>query len=63
MTLAHEYLAAKGIPLATNQVPYSLLTRQIESNGILDHGEQCDDIQDRGAACWCVNRQPALPSV
>lgn len=40
MTLAHEYLAAKGIPLATNQVPYSLLTRQIESNGILDQARQ-----------------------
>jgi aryl-alcohol dehydrogenase-like predicted oxidoreductase len=36
MSLAHEYLAAKGIPLATNQVPYSLITRQIETNGILD---------------------------
>ncbi len=35
MTLAHQYLAEKGIPLATNQVSYSLLTRQIETNGIL----------------------------
>jgi aryl-alcohol dehydrogenase-like predicted oxidoreductase len=40
MSLAHEYLAAKGIPLATNQVPYSLLTRQIETNGILDKARE-----------------------
>ncbi|MEB3310326.1 MAG: aldo/keto reductase [Snowella sp.] len=35
MSLAHRYLAEKGIPLAVNQVPYSLITRQIEDNGIL----------------------------
>jgi aryl-alcohol dehydrogenase-like predicted oxidoreductase len=35
MREAHGYLAARGIPLAVNQVRYSLLTRQIESNGIL----------------------------
>jgi aryl-alcohol dehydrogenase-like predicted oxidoreductase len=35
MREAHEILAARGIPLAVNQVRYSLLTRQIESNGIL----------------------------
>jgi aryl-alcohol dehydrogenase-like predicted oxidoreductase len=40
MTLAHQYLAEKGIPLAANQVPYSLLTRQIESNGILEKARQ-----------------------
>jgi aryl-alcohol dehydrogenase-like predicted oxidoreductase len=34
MREAHQTLAARGIPLAVNQVPYSLLTRQIESNGI-----------------------------
>lgn len=31
----HKILSARGIPLAVNQVRYSLLTRQIESNGIL----------------------------
>jgi len=36
MALAHQYLAEKGIPLAVNQVPYSLLTRQIEQNGTLE---------------------------
>lgn len=36
MRQAHQYLAARGIPLAVNQVRYSLLTRQIESNGILE---------------------------
>lgn len=40
MTVAHQFLADKGIPLATNQVPYSLLTRQIEGNGILEKARQ-----------------------
>jgi aryl-alcohol dehydrogenase-like predicted oxidoreductase len=40
MTQAHECLAAKGIPLATNQVPYSLLNRQIEDNGTLERSRQ-----------------------
>ncbi|XHX80615.1 MAG: aldo/keto reductase [Stenomitos frigidus ULC029] len=35
MRQAHKFLAARGVPLAVNQVRYSLLTRQIESNGIL----------------------------
>ncbi|MEO0538645.1 MAG: aldo/keto reductase [Cyanobacteria bacterium P01_A01_bin.123] len=35
MTDAHNYLAARGIPLAVNQVQYSLLHRKIESNGVL----------------------------
>lgn len=40
MTEAHEYLSAKGIPLAVNQVPYSLLTRQIEQNGTMAKARQ-----------------------
>ncbi len=36
MRQAHQYLAARGIPLAVNQVRYSLLTRHIETNGILE---------------------------
>lgn len=36
MRQAHKFLAARGVPLAVNQVRYSLLTRQIESNGILE---------------------------
>ncbi|MEA5567865.1 aldo/keto reductase [Anabaena sp. UHCC 0399] len=35
MREAHQILAAKGIPLAVNQIRYSLLSRQIESEGIL----------------------------
>ncbi|MDZ8110459.1 MAG: aldo/keto reductase [Nostoc sp. DedQUE12a] len=31
---AHQILADRGVPLAVNQVRYSLLTRQIESKGI-----------------------------
>ncbi|HOY31961.1 MAG TPA: aldo/keto reductase [Bacteroidales bacterium] len=36
MKKAWEALAKKGIPLASNQVPFSLLNRNIESNGVLD---------------------------
>ena len=35
MSLAHQILASRGVELATNQVRYSLLSRQIESKGIL----------------------------
>ncbi|NMG21050.1 aldo/keto reductase [Brasilonema bromeliae] len=35
MREAHQILAARGVPIAVNQVRYSLLTRQIETNGIL----------------------------
>ncbi len=36
MHQAHGYLAERGIPLAVNQVQYSLLHRKPESNGVLD---------------------------
>lgn len=36
MRLAHASLAKRGIPLASNQVEYSLLHRQPEVNGVLD---------------------------
>lgn len=36
MRQAYQQLAERGVPLAVNQVRYSLLTRQIESNGILE---------------------------
>ncbi len=36
MREAHSYLAARGIPLAVNQVQYSLLHRHIEANGVLE---------------------------
>ncbi|AFY41448.1 aldo/keto reductase [Nostoc sp. PCC 7107] len=35
MREAHQILAARGVPLAVNQVRYSLLTRQVESSGII----------------------------
>jgi aryl-alcohol dehydrogenase-like predicted oxidoreductase len=35
MRRAHAALAAKGLPLASNQVKYSLLDRRIEKNGVL----------------------------
>ena len=40
MREAHGYLAARGVPLAVNQVQYSLLARKIESNGVLDTARQ-----------------------
>jgi aryl-alcohol dehydrogenase-like predicted oxidoreductase len=36
MRVAHAALARRGIPLASNQVEYSLLHRQPETNGVLD---------------------------
>ncbi|MHA2384824.1 MAG: aldo/keto reductase [Candidatus Thorarchaeota archaeon] len=36
MISAHEALADRGIPLATNQVQFSLLHRNIEYNGVLE---------------------------
>jgi aryl-alcohol dehydrogenase-like predicted oxidoreductase len=42
MRQSHKFLAARGVPLAVNQVRYSLLTRQIESNGILDTARELD---------------------
>jgi len=36
MRSAYDLLAARGVPLAVNQVRYSLLSRQIERQGILD---------------------------
>ncbi len=40
MREAHQLLAARGVPLAVNQVRYSLLSRQIERNGIVDIARQ-----------------------
>lgn len=40
MREVHKILAARGIPLAVNQMPYSLLTRQIESNGVLETAKE-----------------------
>jgi aryl-alcohol dehydrogenase-like predicted oxidoreductase len=36
MRLAHRVLADRGVPLASNQVEYSLLHRQPETDGVLD---------------------------
>ena len=36
MQEAHDLLANYGVPLAVNQVRYSLLTRKIEQNGVLE---------------------------
>ena len=36
LRIAHEVLAGRGVPLASNQVQYSLLHRKPEVNGVLD---------------------------
>ena len=36
MRLAHSVLADRGVPLASNQVEYSLIHRQPETDGVLD---------------------------
>jgi aryl-alcohol dehydrogenase-like predicted oxidoreductase len=40
MGRAHEALAKRGLPLASNQVQYSLLHRNIETNGVLDTAKE-----------------------
>ncbi len=40
MREAQGYLAAKGVPLAVNQVRYSLITREIEANGIFNTAKE-----------------------
>lgn len=36
MRHAHSVLSDRGVPLAVNQMPYSLLGRQIETNGVME---------------------------
>jgi len=40
MRRAHKALAGRGLPLAVNQVEYSLLNRKIETNGVLDAAKE-----------------------
>ncbi len=40
MQRAHAALARRGIPLASNQMKYSLLDRHIEGNGVLDAAKE-----------------------
>lgn len=42
MQAAYHYLAERGVPLAVNQVQYSLLHRTIESNGVLGMARQLE---------------------
>ncbi|MBD2234097.1 aldo/keto reductase [Phormidium tenue] len=42
MREAHGYLAEHGIPLAVNQVPYSLLNRKIETSGVMATARELD---------------------
>ena len=40
MRRAHAALAKRGLPLAANQVQYSLLHRNIERNGVLETAKE-----------------------
>ncbi|MBD2325478.1 aldo/keto reductase [Alkalinema sp. FACHB-956] len=40
MRQAHKILADRGIPLAVNQVPYSLLDRKIETSGVMETAKE-----------------------
>lgn len=40
MRSAHEALAARGLPLASNQMRYSLLDRSIERNGVMETAKE-----------------------
>lgn len=40
MRRAHTALAKRGLPLAVNQVKYSLLSREIETNGVLQTAKE-----------------------
>jgi aryl-alcohol dehydrogenase-like predicted oxidoreductase len=42
MREAHKLLARRGIPLAVNQMRYSLITREIESNGVMATAQELD---------------------
>lgn len=42
MREAHRYLAERGIPLAVNQVQYSLLHRHIEVSGVLEAAKELE---------------------
>lgn len=42
MQRAYDLLAQRGIPLAVNQMQYSLLTRQIETNGVMQAAKERD---------------------
>jgi aryl-alcohol dehydrogenase-like predicted oxidoreductase len=39
---AHKLLARRGVPLAVNQMRYSLITREIEMNGVLATARELD---------------------
>jgi aryl-alcohol dehydrogenase-like predicted oxidoreductase len=40
MIKAHEALAERGLPLAANQMHFSLVKRKIETNGVLDAAKE-----------------------
>ncbi|MCU0568466.1 MAG: aldo/keto reductase [Oculatellaceae cyanobacterium Prado106] len=42
MRQAHQLLAERGVPLAVNQMQYSLLARQIEQNSVLQTARELD---------------------
>ena len=66
MRRAHAALARRGLPLASNQVHYSLLHREIERNGVLDAAKELGvsiiaySPLDSGLLTGKCHRDPAL---
>jgi len=66
MRRAHAALATRGLPLASNQVHYSLLHREIETNGVLDAARELGmsiiaySPLDSGLLTGKFHRDPAL---
>jgi aryl-alcohol dehydrogenase-like predicted oxidoreductase len=66
MRRAHEALARRGIPLASNQVRYNLVDRRIERNGVLDAARElgitiiCFSPLEFGMLSGKFHRDPAL---
>jgi aryl-alcohol dehydrogenase-like predicted oxidoreductase len=68
MRRAHAALAKRGLPLAVNQVRYSLLTRKIETNGVLETAKELGVTivaytpLERGALSGKYHKNPELLS-
>ena len=62
MIKAHEALADRGIPLAANQVQFSLVKRGIEFNGILETAKELG-VSNVTVFNWCNGRREGCYSV
>jgi len=66
MRKAHDVLTRRGIPLASNQVKYNLLARDIEDNGVLDVAKElgitiiCYSPLEMGLLSGKFHKEPGL---